>query len=256
MIPDKTSLRARARSRELMVGTFLNLGSTATAEMAALAGFDWLLIDCEHGLSDFGTLFHQLQATARTQAAPIVRVQWNEAPVIKRILDLGPAGIMVPMVNTAEDARAAARHVSYPPEGVRGVAKMNRACAYGQSFREYFDHGSKDLLLIAQIETPEAVANADSIAAVERVDVLFVGPTDLGVNMGIPDALDDPAFMAALERVSRAALAHGKCAGILAASAEALGKFRPLGYTFMAASADSAMVASGMRSLATSLRAI
>lgn len=249
------SLRERARRGENLDGVWLNLGSSVTAEMAALAGFDWLLVDGEHGFSDYGTILHQLQATARVPATSIVRVPSNDAAFIKRVLDLGPGGIMVPMVNTAAEALAAVRAMDYPPDGLRGLAKMTRAAAYGGNFEAYFAREARDLLLVAQLETPEAIENAEAIAAVDRVDVLFVGPTDLSVNMGLLDRQSDPRFVALLRRVVEIARRHGKGAGILASGIEKFREFRALGFGFAASGSDGSLVANGLRGMARDMRA-
>lgn len=249
------SLRHRTRRGDLLAGTFLNLGSSVTAEIAALAGFDWLLLDLEHGLSDFAQLLHQLQATARTPAGAVVRVAWNDPVTIKRVLDLGPAGIMVPMVNSAEEATAAVRAACYPPDGIRGVARMNRAGGFGQGFGEYFRGAARDLLLIVQIETPAAAAAAEEIAAVDRVDALFVGPMDLSVNMGIMEQFENAEFGHAVEHVAAAARRHGKAAGILLPRPEDAIRYRGMGYTLVAAGSDSGLVAAGMPKLASGIRA-
>jgi len=247
-------LRERARRGETVDGVWLNLGSTITAEMAALAGFDWVLIDGEHGFSDYASILRQLQATARTPAAPIVRVPWNDQAFVKRVLDAGPAGIMIPMVNTAAEAEAASRAMQYPPDGARGLAKMTRASAYGANFDAYFADEAPNLLLAVQIETPEAVENVEAIAAVDRVDVLFVGPTDLSANMGLLDKQSDPRFVASLRRVVDAARRHGKGAGILASGMEKLREFESLGFNFVAAGSDGSLVAAALRGMAKQMK--
>src|SRR5579864_7331980 len=152
-------LKQRALSGEVLAGTWLNLGSSLTAEIAGRAGFDWVLIDMEHGAGDQHSLVHQLQAIDTTKAAGIVRIAWNEAPRFKRVLDQGASGIMVPYVSTAEQAKLAVAAMRYPPQGIRGVARSNRAAGFGQDFATYFAEANDNLLTIVQIETSEAVAN-------------------------------------------------------------------------------------------------
>lgn len=250
------TLRARVRLREKIFGSWLNLGSSITAEIAAHAGFDWLLLDGEHGFSDYNTLLHQLQAIGGSPTAPIVRLPWNDQAFMKRVLDLGPAGIMIPMVNTAVEAEAAARAFLYPPDGTRGLAKLTRSSGYLANFPSYFATESRDLILICQIETPEAVANIDAIAAVERVDVLFVGPTDLSVNLGLLDKTEDPRFQDALRKVVDAAKSHGKAAGVLTTSSEIARDYLNLGFTFVATSSDMLVATLGMRAVAKELNAL
>jgi 2-keto-3-deoxy-L-rhamnonate aldolase RhmA len=238
--------RKRVLAREFVCGTFLNLGSPVTVEIAGLAGFDWLLIDHEHGPGGEDTLLHQLQAAAGTPAFPIVRIAINETARFKRALDMGAFGVMVPYVNTAAETKAAVNAMRYPPHGIRGVAKFNRGAGFGGDFEEYYLHAHERLLTVIQIETPEAVANIDAIAAVDGADVLFVGPTDLSYNMGIRDQLDSAQFMETLRKVSDAAKKHGKAAGILVHINALVPKVRELGYTFVALGSDGGGVRSSL----------
>jgi len=247
--------RARVLAREWVIGTFINLGSPVTVEIAGLAGFDWLLIDHEHGPGGEDTLLHQLQAANGTPAVPIVRIAANETPRFKRVLDMGAHGVMVPWVSTAAEAKAAVQAMRYPPLGLRGVAKFNRAAGFGGNFDEYYKHAHEWLVTVVQIETPEAVANIDDIAAVEGADVLFVGPTDLSYNMGIPDQLEHPDFKAALKKVSDAAKHHGKAAGILVHNPALVPMCRDFGYTFVSLGSDGGAVRSGLLALAQALKA-
>lgn len=253
MNPSPT-FKKRVLAREWLTGTFINLGSPVVAEIAASSGLDWILIDHEHGSGGEDTLFNQLRATGGGTAAPIVRIPANDGWRFKRVLDAGAHGVMVPLVNTADEARAAAKAMHYPPRGVRGIAKFHRGAAYGVHFDEYFAHAHERLLLIAQIETPAAVANIEEIAAVDGVDVLFVGPTDLTYNLGVPDQFDHPDYIAAQKRVVAAAKAAGKAAGILVLNAALVATCRELGFTFMALGSDGGFVRSGLASTVETLR--
>lgn len=248
-------LRSRVLAREWVPGAWLNLGSPVTAEIAGLLGFDWVLLDHEHGPGGEDTMLAQLQAVAGTPAAPIVRVAANEMPRFKRALDMGAHGVMAPYVSTAAEARAAVTSLRYPPHGSRGVAKFHRAVAFGADFEEYYLHAHEWLLTVVQLETPEAIANADAIAAVDGADVLFVGPTDLSYNMGIRDQLDHPQFIEALERVVAAAKNHGKAAGILVHNNALVPKVRELGFTFVSLSSDGGAVRAGLQQSLATLRA-
>jgi len=249
-------LRERALQREVLAGTWLNLGSSVTAEIAGRAGFDWLLIDLEHGSGDEAHLLGQLQAIGATEAVGIVRIAWNEAPRVKRALDLGPGGIMIPYVNTAEEARRAVAAMRYPPEGVRGAARFTRAAGFSQDFDHYFAEANANLLTVVQIETPQAITQVEEIAAVNGVDVLFVGPLDLSVGLGIPQQYTHPDFRAALLRVSAAARSANKAAGILLASADQIAPTVADGFTFLAVGSDGGMVAAGMQSLRTAFQTV
>lgn len=247
--------RRRVLAREWLTGTFLNLGSPLTVEIAGLAGFDWLLIDHEHGPGGEDTLLHQLHAAAATPAFAVVRIAQNETPRFKRVLDVGAMGVMVPYVSTAAEARAAVAAMRYPPHGIRGVAKFNRGAGFGGDFEDYYLHAHERLLTVIQIETPEAIRNIEEIAAVDGADVLFVGPTDLSYNMGIRDQLESPAFTEVLRRVSAAAQNHGKAAGILVHNPALVPKVRALGYTFTALGSDGGAVRAGLLGFASALRA-
>jgi len=253
MNPSPT-FKKRVLAREWLTGTFINLGSPVTAEIAAHAGFDWILIDHEHGAGGEDTMFNQLRAVGGAPAAPIVRIAANEAWRFKRVLDAGAHGVMVPFVNSADDARAAVTAMRYPPAGIRGVARFHRGAAYGAEFDDYFKHANERLVLVAQIETPAGVANVDAIAAVEGVDVVLVGPTDLTYNMGIPEQFEHPDYAAAQHRVVAAAKSAGKAAGILVHNPALVAASRDLGFTFVALGSDGGAVRTGLLNIAGTLR--
>jgi len=186
---------------------------------------------------------------------PIVRIAANETARFKRALDAGAHGVMVPYISTVAEARAAVAAMSYPPRGIRGVAKINRGAGFGQHFEEYYLHAHEWLVLLAQVETPEAVANIDAIAGVEGIDVLFVGPTDLTYNLGIRDQFEHPLYVDALRRVVAAARGAGKAAGILVHNPALVPKCRELGFTFVALGSDGGAVNTGLRQAAAVLRA-
>jgi 4-hydroxy-2-oxoheptanedioate aldolase len=240
------AFRARVLAREFLAGFWLNLGSAVTAEMAGLAGFDWVLLDHEHGPGGEETLLHQLQAVSATPAACLVRVAANEPPRFKRVLVAGAHGVMVPYVSTADEARAAVNALRYPPRGTRGVAKLTRASSFGARFDDYFAHAHEWLVTLTQIETTDAVANAAEIASVDGVDVLFVGPMDLTTSMGISGQYDDARFHDALGAVADAAREHNKAAGILLLDPENCPLCRELGYTVVALGSDGGAVQAGL----------
>jgi len=247
-------IRQKVLNRELMTGTWLNLGSSLTAEIAARAGFDWLVIDLEHGAGDHESLVHQLQAVSGATAAPLVRIAWNEAPRFKRVLDLGPAGVVVPYVTSPEEAAQAVSAVRYPPKGIRGVASLNRASSFGREFDAYFAGANDGLLTVVQVETVATLDCLDAIAAVDGVDVLFVGPMDLSVSMGIPLQYTHPRFRSALARVSDACRAAGKAAGILLGRPDQIKETVEAGFTFIGLGSDGGAVAQGMDALADAFR--
>lgn len=230
-----STTRERLAAGETLVGTFLNLGSAVSAEVCARAGFDWLLVDLEHGAGTEAELIPALQAIAGRCAA-LVRVEANERPRFARALDSGADGVMVPRVDSAEDARHAVSFMRYPPAGVRGIASMNRGKGWG------FDAGNAEALCVIQIETRGAVEEAREIAATDGVDVLFVGPSDLGAALGTTELpLDD---------VLAAAHAERKAAGIMARTREDAERFIALGFTFVGLGSDSLFLAQGARAAA------
>jgi len=242
-------IRDRVLSRELMFGVGAQLGSSLTVEMIGAAGFDWTWIDCEHGAGDHSELITQIQVAGLGNAPPVVRIAWNEAPRFKRVLDLGASGIMVPYINNKTEARLAAQSMRYQPEGIRGVAQSPRSCGFGRDFEDYYAKANENLLTVVQIETKEAVANAEEIASVPGVDVLFVGPFDLTVNMQIIKNFDHPEFISALQTVSAACKQHGKAAGILTPRPDYLSPWIDMGYTFFVVGSDTGCVISGLNQI-------
>ena len=181
---------------------------------------------------------------------------WTRAMVVlKRVLDAGAMGVMIPWVNSAEEARAAAASMRYFPDGVRGAAQSNRGTGFGAHFDEYFSKANDNLTTVVQIESTQAVDAAADIAAVDGVDVLFVGPFDLSISMGIMNQFDEPAFREALDKVAAAAKGAGKTAGILLARQEQIADVVDRGYTFIALGSDGGLVANGMRANADALAA-
>jgi 4-hydroxy-2-oxoheptanedioate aldolase len=243
-------IRDRVLKGEVMYGIGAFLGSGLTVEMIGAAGFDWTWIDCEHGAQDYSELILQMQANSIHNAPAVVRIAWNEAPRFKRVLDLGAAGIMVPYVTTAEEARRAAEAMRYPPDGIRGVAKFNRACGFGQNFSEYFSKANDNLLTVVQLETMKSVENAAEIAAIDGVDVLFIGPLDLSVSLGIPDNYEHQDFIEAMDRVADACKQHEKTAGILVPNLDYLENWISRGFTFLVVGSDGGCVTSGLRNIA------
>lgn len=244
--------RQRLKS-ELLAGTFLNLGSAACVEIAAATGFDWLLIDLEHGNGSLADLRNMLLACRGATAAPIVRLRSVEPDDIKFAMDSGAAGIMFPFVNSVDEARKAVQFMKYPPQGTRGVAGVIRATAYGSNWQSYFSEANHGSLVVVQIETATAVEAADAIAAVEGVDVLFVGPLDLSVNLGCPNDFTQPHFVAALEKVIAASRKHGKVAGILSRP-QLVQQHKQLGFRFFALGSDGSSVVAGLQQSLNAIR--
>jgi 4-hydroxy-2-oxoheptanedioate aldolase len=246
--------RNRVLAREWLAGAWCNLGSALTAEMAGVAGFDWVLLDHEHGPGSDTTISQQLQAIAATPATGLVRIAANDPARIKRVLDAGAHGVMIPYVSTAAEAQAAVTAMRYPPRGIRGVAKLTRATGFGSDFDDYFAQAHERLVTIPQIETAEGVNNAAAMAAIDGVDVLFVGPMDLSTNLGIVGQYEHPLCIDAFKRVAAAARNAGKAAGILLLNPAHVAMCRELGYTFVALGSDGGSANTGLRAAAAALR--
>jgi len=243
------SIRRRAIDGEILVGTWLVLGSSLTAEIAGNSGFDWVVLDMEHGMGGSDSLLLQLQALSGTPASPIVRVAQNDPVLIKRALDLGPAGIMAPMISNAEDAQRVVQAMRYPPAGIRGVTPFTRPADFGREFKAYFATANDDLICLVQIETEQAVENAEEIAAVDGVDVLFIGPLDLTVGLGIMKQFDHPKYRAAVEKIVSACRKAGKAAGIILLDVEAPQETVADGFTFIGRASDGSVLAAALSEL-------
>ncbi|HIE98421.1 MAG TPA: 2-dehydro-3-deoxyglucarate aldolase [Fuerstia sp.] len=245
---DRNKLRT-----QLLAGTFLNLGSPTAVEIAADTGFDWLLIDLEHGSGSESDLRNMLLACRGSSAASIVRIRSVDADTVKFVMDSGAAGIMFPYVSTVAEAKRAVDCIKYPPLGSRGVAGAIRATNFGRDWHQYFNDANDNSLVIVQIETPEAVEASADIAAIDGVDVLFVGPLDLSVNLGFPGDFTQPRFVEALKKVVKSCSDHGKTPGILTKTGFEQ-QHKDLGFKFTAVGSDSLAVVQAMEANLATLR--
>lgn len=241
------SIRKHVQAGEMLVGAWLNLGSPASAEIAGLAGFPWVLIDREHGGGDERDLAMQVMAADCGGACSVVRVGQIDALEIKRALEYGAMGVMAPSVNTPEEAARVVRFVHIPPAGGRGVASSARCCRYGFGYHEYLNTANELLTVMVQIESRDAVENCAAIAAVEGVDVLFVGPTDLSVSLDLRPGAESSVLDECFRRVSEVARETGKAAGILARDPEQVKRYTAMGYTVISVASDRGLLASGFR---------
>lgn len=241
-------LKQRIQSGEAVHGSWVNLGSTVSAEIIGNAGFDWVLIDLEHGVGNDAVMYQQLQVLESTQATPLVRIDELSRPKAQRILDAGAAGIMFPRIDTLDEAQLAASMLYYPPKGIRGMAKMIRASGFGKSVNEYAEM-EKNIIGVIQIETINAVNLIDSIAAIDGVDVLFVGPSDLTLALGIFNRFDHPDYQKAISNVASAAKKHRKAAGVLLQNVNEYKMYYDLGFRVLACGGDAAFVARGAAEL-------
>lgn len=241
---------ARAPSGETCLGTWLSIGSPVVAELAALSGFDWLLFDLEHGNQSDAGLLANLQAIRGTAAQPIVRVGAPHPDLILRALDWGAAGIMAPHIESAAQARACLQAMHYPPRGRRGLSRSARAFDYG--LRPPSEVAAP--LFFAQIESRAGIDQVEGIAAVDGVDVLFVGPADLALDLAAPGPGPALTYDECLVRVVAAAGAAGKPAGILVRNLDELPRLRALGYSYVAVDSDVAILRQRYRHLLAAVR--
>jgi 4-hydroxy-2-oxoheptanedioate aldolase len=254
-VPGIVDLHPRLAAGETLFGAFAGVGSPVATEIMARAGFDWLILDLEHGAGTEADLLANLHAMGATPAAALVRPQSGERLRIGRALDLGAHGIMVPRVDTPEQAREAISFMRYPPDGGRGLALSTRGAGLGEFGHTQIQAINRRLLGIIQVESRSAVDHADEIAAIDGVDVLFVGPTDLSHSLGIPGRFDDPVYLDALRHVTASTEAAGKVAGILLRDASSLPRHRELGFRFIGLGSDGAFIADGARAVLAATRA-
>ncbi|MGD1066396.1 MAG: aldolase/citrate lyase family protein [Vulcanimicrobiaceae bacterium] len=237
----ENTLKRRLDAGETTHGAWLMLAEPLAAEAMASAGFDWLLIDMEHGPIPLAVAATMVTALRTTGAAPFVRPPWNEPAQIQRVLDLGCSGIIVPVVNTADDARRVVQDARFPPLGERSRGAVRAALAFATDGNTYSERANDEVLVYVQIETDEAVTNCEAIAAVPGVDGLFLGPNDLAASGGKrwPDVWKrDEEYMRKVAHVASVAKAAGKHAGILARDGAMAAEMAALGYTFVGVSSD------------------
>lgn len=241
---------ALAAADRPLVGMWCCSGSPLVAEICAGAGLDWLLIDGEHGPNDLGSILAQLQAVAAYPVTAVVRVPSNDAVVIKQVLDLGAQTIIVPMVGSAEEARAAVAAVRYPPGGVRGVGSALARSARWNRVADYLPDGDAHVSLVVQVESAAAVEAAGEIAAVDGVDAVFVGPSDLAASMGLLGQQAHPDVVDAVRRTFAAVQAQGKAAGVNAFDPAVADAYIDAGASFVVVGADVTLLARGSEALA------
>lgn len=235
------AVKRKLRAGEPAIGTFMALGSALGAEQLAHLGFDWLVIDQEHGAIDATLTQSLLQAISTTDTVPLIRVPWNSGDRLKQALDAGAYGVIVPMVNSREEAEAAVRATRYPPLGSRSIGG-SRPRLYGGP--DYVEHANEEILLIVQIEHIDAVRNAREILSVPGIDAYFIGPGDLCASMGLPNTWEPefPEFWAAIDQVHKVAKELGVPAGIHSSPARAASMI-DRGYRFVAVGFDISYLA-------------
>lgn len=240
-----TSAVTNFRRTGFHLGTWLSAGSPVIAELAGMCGFDWLLLDLEHGCGEEASLFQNLQALRGSHSAVIVRVGAPHPDLIQHVLDWGADGVMIPHVDTAEIACACLQAVRFPPLGRRGYSRSVRACGYGLNVQDTSIHP----LLLVQIESEKGICNIDEIATIEGVDVLFVGPSDLAFD--IKASGSGMTYENCLDLVTTASNKHGIQAGILNRTEEDINTLSKRGFTIQAIDSDIAILRNRYRDLVT-----
>ncbi|WGF88645.1 aldolase/citrate lyase family protein [Marinivivus vitaminiproducens] len=251
-LPRNTFKHAIAQGRQ-QVGLWCTLSSPYAAELVAGAGFDWLLFDTEHSPSDIETVLGQLQAVAPYDVSAIVRPASNDPVLIKRLLDIGTQSLLLPYVESADEARAAVASTRYAPEGVRGVSSLTRATRFGR-VSGYATRAASEIAVLVQVETGNALANLESIAAVDGVDGVFIGPADLAASLGHPGNAGHPEVKAAIQDGIRRIRACGKPAGILTPDTAFAQECIALGTLFTAVGVDVGILARQAERLAEQFR--
>lgn len=236
------------------IGLWVSLANHLAVEVVAGSGFDWLMLDTEHAPNELGMVHTQLAAADRCGTSCVVRPAWNDTVEIKRLLDLGAQTLLIPMVQNADEARRAVAATRYPPQGVRGLGTSTRANDDGR-VKDYLQRVHDELCVIVQLETREALANLESIAAVEGVDGLFIGPSDLSADIGLLGQNAHPQVRELVEDAIGRILAAGKVAGILTPHEDLARRSLELGACFVAVGSDSGLLARHSEALAARFKA-
>jgi 4-hydroxy-2-oxoheptanedioate aldolase len=229
------------------------MASPISAEILAGAGFDWIVIDGEHAPNDITTLLPQLQAMRGGTAEPVFRVPWNEPVIIKRALDVGARSLLIPFVQNADEARKAVAATRYPPLGIRGVAVAPRANDYGR-IQGYHRNAHLDTCVLLQLETKIALKEIEAVAAVEGVDGIFIGPSDLAAAFGHLGNPKDSEVQAAIADAAARIRAKGKSAGFLTGNPDDAEALFEAGYNFIAVGSDVGILARNAEALAARFR--
>jgi 4-hydroxy-2-oxoheptanedioate aldolase len=242
--------KAALAAKQAQVGLWLSMADPYLAEVSATAGFDWLLIDGEHAPNDLRSTLAALQAVAPYRSQPVVRAVAGETALIKQLLDIGAQNLLVPMVDTAEQALALVAATRYPPQGIRGVGSAVGRASRWSARTDYLDLADAEVCLLVQAETVTALRNLDAICAVDGIDGVFIGPADLSASLGHRGNPGHPEVQAAIEDAIRRIVACGKAAGILTSDQKLARRYLDLGATFVATGVDVLLYAGAARKLA------
>jgi len=246
----RNDFKAAIASPGAQIGLWLGLADPYSAELCATAGFDWLLVDGEHGPNDLRSMLAVLQAVAPYRSHPVLRIPQGDTALIKQVLETGATTLLVPMVESAEQARALVRAMRYPPAGVRGVGSGLARSSRWSAYPRYLHEADERMCLLVQVETTTALAQLNEIAAVDGVEGVFIGPADLSASMGHLGEPGHPDVRAAIEHAIQRILAAGKAPGILAVDEALARHYIELGARFVAVGVEATMLARATRELA------
>ncbi len=236
--------RALAEGRP-QIGLWSNLCNHISAEIIGGSGFDWILLDGEHAPNELVTLMAQMQAIAASgKSTPVVRPAWNDTVLIKRILDLGAQSLLIPYVQSAEEAKRAVAATRYPPQGIRGVATSARASRFGR-VKDYLKRANQEICLLVQVETIDALKELEKIAAIDGIDGIFIGPADLSASMGHLGNAGHPDVMKTISDAMKRIKKTGKAGGILSPAEADARRWLAEGFTFVAVGSDGNLLRQG-----------
>ena len=242
--------KAALAVRQPQLGLWLSMADPYLAEVSATAGFDWLLIDGEHAPNDVRNILAQLQAVAPYRSQPVVRAVSSDVALIKQLLDIGAQNLLIPMVDSAEQARAIVAATQYPPLGIRGVGSAIARASRWNARTDYLDHADGEVCLLVQAESVTALKNLKDICAVDGVHGVFIGPADLAASMGHRGQSDHPEVQAAIDQAIQTIIESGKAAGTLTSNVALARHYLSKGCTFVATGVDVLVYASAVRKLA------
>lgn len=246
-------MKKALKEGKAVVGSWVTLSSPSVSEIMARAGFDWLAIDTEHGVMDTEVAQAHIQAMSATDTIALIRVAGNDPVLIKRALDTGACGVVVPLVGSGKEAEAAVRAAKYPPKGIRGIG-IARAQGYGEEFREYLLSANEEVMVVVQIESLEAVNCISEIVAIPGIDVLFIGPADLSGSLGYLGEWQHPRVLEAIERVFTQAQKAKIPVGLHVSSVQEVRDRIEQGFQFLALNVDILFLGNSCREAMAQLR--
>uniref|UniRef100_UPI00404884BB aldolase/citrate lyase family protein n=1 Tax=Limnohabitans sp. TaxID=1907725 RepID=UPI00404884BB len=245
----QNNFKRAIKSGKHQKGLWTTLANSYSTEVVAGAGFDWLLLDMEHSPNDTQTILHQLQTIAAYPVAAVVRPAWNDPIEIKKLLDIGVQNFLIPYVQNPAEAEQAVKSVRYPPRGIRGVSALTRATNFGRVI-DYMKSCEKEICVLVQVETQDALYEISGIAAIDGVDGIFIGPGDLSASLGFPGQLKHPTVLEAIDRAMLEIKSKGVAPGILTGDKELARHYIELGSMFTAVGVDAGLLARAADSLA------